>query len=164
MSERSPAPSGARTSRLAGWIAGRRTKWAVLALWIVLLAALGPLAGKLGEVEQNDASSWLPGGAESTRVVESQERFRAEEPMLAVVVYERPSGITAADRTAVTADMTAFKALPGAETVQGPIPSEDGRALQVLVPLTGEDTLVDAVDEARDLAQRGPPGLEGHVT
>ncbi|RSN41055.1 MMPL family transporter [Actinomadura sp. WAC 06369] len=164
MSERSPAPPGARTDRLAGLIAGRRTKWAVLALWIVLLAALGPLAGKLGDVEENDASSWLPEGAESTQVVELQERFRSEESMLAVIVYERPSGITAADRAAVAEDAAAFRALPGAETVQGPIPSEDGRALQVLVPLTGEDTLVDAVDEARDLAQRGPPGLAAHVT
>lgn len=164
MSERSPAPPGARPNRLAGWIAGRRTKWAVLALWIVLLAALGPLAGKLGDVEENDASSWLPEGAESTQVVELQERFRTEESMLAVIVYERPSGITGADRAAVAEDMTAFRALPGAETVQGPIPSADGRALQVLVPLTGEDTLVAAVDDARDLAQRGPPGLEAHVT
>ncbi|QFG21592.1 MMPL family transporter [Actinomadura sp. WMMB 499] len=164
MSEPSPAPPDDRPNRLAGWIAGRRTKWIVLALWIVLLAALGPLAGRLGDVEENEASSWLPGGAESTQVVELQERFRTEESMLAVVVYERPSGITAADRTAVTEDMAAFRGLPGAETVQGPIPSEDGLALQVLVPLTGEETLVDAVDEARELAQRGPPGLEAHVT
>src|SRR5690606_12934322 len=82
----------------AGLIAGRRTKWAVLALWIVLLVALGPLMGRLGDVEENDAASWLPEGAESTQVVELEEQFRTDETALAVVIYERAGGITAEDR------------------------------------------------------------------
>ena len=39
---------------------GRRGKWVVLALWIVILAVAGPLAGKLTGAEKNDAQSWLP--------------------------------------------------------------------------------------------------------
>ncbi|WP_240810186.1 MMPL family transporter [Actinomadura sp. WMMA1423] len=148
---------------MAGLIAGRRTKWAVLALWIVLLAALGPLAGKLGDVEKNDAASWLPAGAESTRVVELEERFRKDETMLAVIVYERSGGITAADKAKAESDAAAFQKLPGAQKAQGPFPSKDGKALQTLVPLTDED-LTAAVDQARDIAQRGPPGLVSHVT
>jgi RND superfamily putative drug exporter len=163
MSAPSPAPPRPRTHRLAGLIAGRRTKWAVLALWVVLLAALGPLAGKLGDVEKNDAASWLPAGAESTRVVELEERFRKDETMLAVVVYERSGGITAADKAKAESDMAAFQNLPGAQKAQGPFPSKDGKALQTLVPLTDED-LTAAVDQARDLAERGPPGLASHVT
>ncbi|MEV3919772.1 MMPL family transporter [Actinomadura coerulea] len=163
MSAPSPAPPRPRTHRLAGLIAGRRTKWAVLALWIVLLAALGPLAGKLGDVEKNDAASWLPAGAESTQVVELQERFRKDETMLAVIVYERSGGITAADRAKAQSDVAAFQKLPGAQQAQGPFPSKDGKALQTLVPLTDED-LTAAVDQARDLAERGPPGLASHVT
>ncbi|MEU8308520.1 MMPL family transporter [Actinomadura sp. NPDC048955] len=163
MSAPSPAPPRPRTHRLAGLIAGRRTKWAVLALWVVLLAALGPLAGKLGDVEKNDAASWLPAGAESTRVVELQERFRKDETMLAVIVYERSGGITAADKAKAESDVAAFQKLPGAQKAQGPFPSKDGKALQTLVPLTDED-LTAAVDQARDLAERGPPGLASHVT
>ncbi|XRQ05531.1 MMPL family transporter [Actinomadura welshii] len=163
MSGQSPAPPRTWAHRLAGLIAGRRTKWAVLALWVVLLAALGPLAGRLGDVEDNDAASWLPDGAESTQVVELDEQFRQDETMLAVVVYERPAGITAEDRAKAAADVTALQNLPGAQKAQGPIPSEDGKALQTLVPLTDED-VVAAVDEARDIAQRGPPGLSAHVT
>ncbi|MGI5204310.1 MMPL family transporter [Spirillospora sp. CA-108201] len=163
MSAPSPAPPRPRTHRLAGLIAGRRTKWAVLALWVVLLAALGPLAGKLGDVEKNDAASWLPAGAESTRVVELEERFRKDETMLAVVVYERSGGITAQDKAKAESDVAAFQKLPGAQKAQGPFPSKDGKALQTLVPLTDED-LTAAVDQARDLAERGPPGLASHVT
>ncbi|MFC5748947.1 MMPL family transporter [Actinomadura rugatobispora] len=144
-------------------IAGRRTKWAVLAVWVVLLAALGPLAGKLGEVEENDAASWLPAGAESTQVVELQERFRADETMLAVIVYERSGGVTPADQAKARSDTAAFAKLPGAQQPQGPFPSRDGKALQTLVPLTDVD-VVKAVDDARDLAKRGPPGLDAHVT
>ncbi|GAA2250486.1 MMPL family transporter [Actinomadura luteofluorescens] len=163
MSAPSPAPPRPRTHRLAGLIAGRRTKWAVLALWVVLLAALGPLAGKLGDVEKNDAASWLPAGAESTRVVELQEQFRKDETMLAVIVYERSGGITAADKAKAESDVAAFQKLPGAQKAQGPFPSKDGKALQTLVPLTDED-LTAAVDQARELAERGPPGLASHVT
>jgi RND superfamily putative drug exporter len=163
MSAPSPAPPRSRSYRLAGLIAGRRTKWAVLALWIVLLAALGPLAGKLGDVEKNDAASWLPAGAESTQVVELEKQFRKDETMLAVVVYERSGGITAADKAKAESDVAAFQKLPGAQKAQGPFPSKDGKALQTLVPLTDED-LIAAVDQARDLAERGPPGLVSHVT
>ncbi|MFG2085145.1 MULTISPECIES: MMPL family transporter [unclassified Spirillospora] len=163
MSTQSPAPPRTWAHRLAGLIAGRRTKWAVLALWVVLLVALGPLAGKLGDVEENDAASWLPAGAESTQVVELEEQFRKDETMLAVVVYERAGGITAEDRAKAASDVSALQNLPGAQKVQGPIPSEDGKALQTLVPLTDED-LTGAVDGARELAERGPPGLASHVT
>lgn len=163
MSAPSPAPPRPPSHRLAGLIAGRRTKWAVLALWIVLLMALGPLAGKLGDVEENDAAAWLPAGAESTQVVELEEQFRKDETMPAVIVYERSGGITAADRAKAAADVGALQKLPGAQKVAGPFPSEDGKALQTLVPLTDVD-ITAAVDEARDIAKRGPPGLTAHVT
>ncbi len=163
MSRQSTAPPRTWAHRVAGLIAGRRTKWAVLALWIVLLVALGPLMGRLGDVEENDAASWLPEGAESTQVVELEEQFRTDETALAVVIYERAGGITAEDRAKAASDAAALQNLPGAQKVQGPIPSEDGKALQTLMPLTDED-FVKAVDEARDLVQRGPPGLSAHVT
>ena len=35
--------------------AGRRTKWIVLAFWLIVVALAGPLAGKLTGVEKNDA-------------------------------------------------------------------------------------------------------------
>ncbi|WP_084265021.1 MMPL family transporter [Actinomadura macra] len=159
----SPPPPRTTAHRLAGLIAGRRSKWAVLALWVVLLAALGPLAGKLGDVEKNDAAAWLPGGAESTQVVELQEKFRKDETMLAVIVYERPGGVTAADKAKAAADLPGLEKLPGAQKAQGPFPSKDGKALQTLVPFTDQD-VTGAIDGARDLVKRGPPGLNAHVT
>ncbi len=79
-------------------IVGRRTKYLVLLFWLVVVAFAGPLAGKLSGVEKNDAKSWLPGKAESTQVLDEQEAFRSPNTIEAVVVYERPSGLTAADQ------------------------------------------------------------------
>ena len=41
-----------------------------LAFWIVAVVGLGGFAGKLTEVQNNEASSWLPGNAESTQALE----------------------------------------------------------------------------------------------
>ncbi len=48
--------------------------------------------------------------------------------MPAVIVYERSSGITAADRAKATSDVSALQNLRGAQKVQGPFPSKDGKA------------------------------------
>ncbi|HEX9041670.1 MAG TPA: hypothetical protein VF838_11670 [Trebonia sp.] len=58
-----------RASAIAGIPAGRRAKWVVLAFWLVVVVAAGPLAGKLTGAEKNNAQSWLPAKAESTRVL-----------------------------------------------------------------------------------------------
>ncbi|KJY27851.1 hypothetical protein VR45_33900, partial [Streptomyces sp. NRRL S-495] len=77
------------TRRLAELPCGHRSKWVVLALWLVLLVVAGPLAGKLTDVEDNQASSWLPGNAESTQVLDEQRAFQPVDTAQAVVVYVR---------------------------------------------------------------------------
>ncbi|WP_235834042.1 MMPL family transporter [Actinomadura logoneensis] len=149
--------------RLAAVVSGRRAKWIVLAFWVVLLVALGPLSGRLKDVQKDDAASWLPAGAQSTQVVKLDERFHSGEQVTAVVVYSRTSGVTPADRAKARADAAAFGRLPGAGTPQGPFVSEDGRALRTLVPIRKDDA-ADAVKAARDIAARGGTGLETHVT
>ena len=47
--------------QIAGKLTGRVTKWFVLAFWIIAVMGLGSFAGKLTEVQNNEASSWLPG-------------------------------------------------------------------------------------------------------
>ncbi|OKJ09092.1 MMPL family transporter [Kitasatospora sp. CB01950] len=116
--------------------AGRRGSWAVLALWALLLVPALLLAGRLGEVEQNDNAAWLPGGAESTAVVERAAALGAADTVPAIVLYDRPTGITSADLTKARADATAFgsvEAVVGA--VRGPVASPDGKALQTVVQL-----------------------------
>src|SRR6266849_4987810 len=63
-------------SRVIAFICGRRTKWVIVAFWILVLVALGGLAGKLQGAEKNDASSYLPASAESTQELNQQNLFQ----------------------------------------------------------------------------------------
>ena len=59
---------------LAAFVTGRRTKWLVLALWIVLAVALAGPGSKLADETNNETESFLPDDAESTRGPEAAER------------------------------------------------------------------------------------------
>src|SRR5215467_13914100 len=122
--------SKART--IVGFPSGRRGKWVVLVLWIVILAAAGSLAGKLMGAEKNDAQSWLPAQAESTKVLALQSQFQSPNVFPAVVVYDRPSGLTAADRAKAASDAQKFTTISGVVhgQVAGPFVAKDGQAIQ----------------------------------
>src|SRR5262245_31343324 len=124
------------TKSVVTFLTGRRMKYAVVLFWVVLVAIAGPLASKLNGVQKNDAKSWLPGSAESTRALDAQGAFTSPNTIAAVVVYERPSGLTAADKDKVAADARQFGTFPELDGgVTGPVVSTDGQAAQLIVPL-----------------------------
>ncbi|MFF5081671.1 MMPL family transporter [Actinoplanes sp. NPDC000266] len=142
------------------FICGRRSKWIVLALWIVILVLTAPLAGKLGSVEKNDNSAWLPGGAESTQVIEESRAFQPDDIAPAIVIYERPGGITPADLSKAQADAAEMKSVPGVTgEIVGPIPSEDKQAIQLIVPVKidddGWEALPDIAEQITQIAEGG---------
>ncbi|MFF5926799.1 MMPL family transporter [Streptomyces hydrogenans] len=110
----------------------------LLVVWLAIGGALGPFAGRLGEVATNDQAAFLPRSAESTRVLEAQESFRQEETLPAIVVWTSADGGPLAPGTVSEANR-ALAALAGAPGVVGaPSPavaSEDGEALRAVVPL-----------------------------
>jgi RND superfamily putative drug exporter len=156
------------TRGLAGVITGRRTKYLIIVFWLAVLAVAAPLAGKLTGAEKNDAKSWLPGAAESTQVLDAQANFTSPNTIPAVIVYERPTGLTPADQAKIAADARTFAANPDLDgKITGPAVSADGKAAQVLVPLNlgsnGWNKAADAVDKIKNTAS-GVPGLAVHVT
>jgi RND superfamily putative drug exporter len=157
------------TGGVAQLVCGRRSKWIVLALWIVILFLAAPLAGKLTGVEKNDNSAWLPGGAESTQVADLQKQFVPDDIVPAVIVYERPGGITAADQAKAVADVKAISGVDGVVgQVTGPIPSQDRAALEVIAPIkvdvNGWDKIVGVVDQVKAITGTGENGLSVHLT
>ncbi|MEU5942331.1 MMPL family transporter [Micromonospora sp. NPDC047548] len=148
-------------------MAGRRgwaTLIAVLVVlgWLVVGGIAGPYSGKLGEVATNDNAAFLPTDAEATRARDLAAGFVGQETTPALVVYERSSGITDADQQRAAADAARFAQVRGVVgSLPPPIPSQDGEALQVVVPITdsaGEE-IGQVVEELRRIAGADRDGL-----
>lgn len=132
-------------------VTGRRTKWAVVVLGLVVVALVGPLAGKLSRYEDNSPASFLPSGAPSTKVASFLAAHSASAPVPAVVVFARSSGLTSTDRAEVAAARAAVAALhlaePGPTSLSG-----NTRAATFSVPLpadTSETAVTHDVAEIR---------------
>ncbi|GLX54565.1 putative membrane protein ActII-3 [Streptomyces hygroscopicus subsp. hygroscopicus] len=133
--------------------------------WIIVIAGLMPLGQKLSGAQSNEMSSWLPGSAESTKVVELQKHFRPDAISNANEVYYRASGLTEEDRQAIADDLRAF-AVPGAiKGVTGDIGAPqwgaDGTTMQVEIPIAIKDggwkDLADAVKQIKKIAEKDRP-------
>jgi putative drug exporter of the RND superfamily len=137
---------------------------------VVFLLIAGPLAsagGKLGDVQRNDSTAYLPAGAEATKVLAATKRFTGIESTTAIMVYHRPAGIGVDDEKRITlvAIQLAERLSPHlAAPPMGPIVSDDSQAAEVIVSLIGSDPrrLRGDVDALRATAVN-TPGLELHV-
>ncbi|MGW4365285.1 MMPL family transporter [Nocardia takedensis] len=156
--------------RAARALTGRRGKWVVLVVWVLALVALGSFAGSLSGAQENDSVNWLPDSAESTQAYKLAESFGNSDHVPVVLVYERPGGITDADRLAVAADATRLKQVDHvvADQVLGPVQSDDGQAVEIVAPIEmgsdGWDRLAEVVAEIRAAAGERPEGLSFHAT
>jgi RND superfamily putative drug exporter len=158
---------------LIGFITGHRSKWLIVALWLIVLVVAAPLAQKLTDAQDNDAASWLPGSAESTQVLNTANNFRPEQ-IPAVVVYARDGGLTVQDRREIAEDVDQIRQLTdhgirGAET-RGPVynATTSPEAAQIYVPITmdekGWERIAPAVDSIRDQTGESRDGLAVHIT
>jgi putative drug exporter of the RND superfamily len=112
--------------QIAGKLTGRVTKWVVLAFWLIIVMAAGSVASKLGDVQDNQASSWLPASAESTKALDKLAPFQNENDIPTVLVYEKSSGLTQADVTEIGRQLDQVQQLDGTIPAKGP----DGSAVQ----------------------------------
>ncbi|MFE7444662.1 MMPL family transporter [Streptomyces chartreusis] len=128
--------------------------------WLVAGGVLGPYAGRLGEVATNDQAAFLPRSAESTEVIAQQSAFRQDETLPVIVIWTGEEGTGITDRrTAATQTLASLAGSPGvAGEVSPAIPSEDGRALEGVVPLRPDlgDELAGTLDRVRAAAERVP--------
>ncbi|SFT33018.1 putative drug exporter of the RND superfamily [Geodermatophilus amargosae] len=140
----------------------RRGRWLlpliVLLLWVGAAGPLGALSGKLTGLQENDNAAFLPDSAESTRVAELQRDFSPTEAIPAILLWESEDPLDEAtlgeigqrlqEATAVAEDagFLAGQASP-------PIPSEDGLAVEAVLPLAPEigDELVPVVEDVREV-------------
>jgi len=162
--------------QIAGRLTGRYTKWFVLGLWILVLFVAAPFAGKLTSVQDNQASSWLPASAESTKALDKLGAFQDQNDIPTVIVYERASGLSKGDLAGIATQVAKIQELDGAvpaRTPQGdPLPpqalvqvSPDGQVAQAAVTFNfgsdGWNKLPDVAQQIRHIATI--PGVTVHL-
>jgi RND superfamily putative drug exporter len=143
----------------------------ILGLWVVAVAVASgaQLPAKFADAQQNRSSSFLPGGAESTKAEGLVQAIRGDQLPL-VVVYRRDGGLTAADRARIAADRSALDArrLPRTSRFAAPQFSSDGTGAllraQVKRDRNSSDAIVDAVDAVRARVSDPGRGLAVKVT
>ncbi|MGD9695391.1 MAG: MMPL family transporter [Thermoleophilia bacterium] len=158
-------------SRLASLPASRVGKFIVLIAWLAIVAGVSGPGGKFEDAQENEAKSFLPGDAESTRVLDALDRFGSADVADAVTVFRRDGGLTAADRAAVERlrdDLTATPP-PGTAATTGPIVSADSSTALLISPVTvpedDDQVLQDAVKDIRERSEAATPaGAESKVT
>ncbi|WP_238419648.1 MMPL family transporter [Gordonia sp. 'Campus'] len=147
-----------------------RLRWILPALliigWLAVGATGGPFAGKLGDVQANDNTSFLPASAEATEVSRLEADFVNSTQIPAVVVAERGSGITDADLAFVADAVAEVAGTSGiAEQTSPPIRSQDGQAIQMIVPVDSAGEVSESVEALREpLSSGAPAGLSVFVT
>src|SRR5829696_525863 len=85
-------------SRLFTIPSGRRAKFVVFALFLLVSIPIAALSGKFEDAQKNESSSFLPGKAESIKALKAIEQYPGGELAPAVIVFERKGGLTAADK------------------------------------------------------------------
>ena len=134
--------------------------------WLALAGVGGPTFGRLEEVSSNDQASFLPASAEATAAQDWQAKFRDSDEVPGVIVIESDEPFTPAQLGEVAALRTDLEELKLGSAVIGPIPSEDGKAVQFIAPIRESEVEVqEAVKELRDLvAEAAPEGMRTFVT
>ena len=99
--------------QIAGKLTGPVTKWIILVGTFVVVGLMSPLNAKLVDVQNNEASSWLPGSAESTKVVEELTGTVDPNDIPTLVVYHRSGGLTESDLKAMDEDATKIAEIKG---------------------------------------------------
>ncbi|MBZ6199368.1 MMPL family transporter [Streptomyces olivaceus] len=132
----------------------------LLLVWLGIGGALGPYAGKLGDVATNDRAAFLPQSAESTRVTDAQEAFQQDETLPVIVVWTADGGgSVTGHRAEATRSLASLAGTPGLVGRASPaLPSEDGEALQAVVQVEPDlgDALPATLERIADAADEIP--------
>ena len=158
---------------IARFASGRRTKWVLVGIWVVL-AVLATVPGSLTDVTEDRIANWLPDDAAATvadKVIE--ERFPGGQTTSSVAVYHRDGGLTDADQQAIAAEAQRMAevehvlppAVPFSPDAPDGLVSADGATAVTVIPInaTSLQDIGVVTEEVRDIAGGGG-GLTAQVT
>ncbi|BDV31351.1 MMPL family transporter [Microbacterium terricola] len=136
-------------------------------IWVAGGSIGGPYFGKVDEVSTNDQSSFLPESADATQVNERLGDFVGADSIPAVVVVTGDGELTDAQVADLQDLADALAEVEGVDEdgVSPPVPSDDGEAVQIFVPIDSTGDVADTVELLRQtIDSELPDGLEAWVT
>ncbi len=168
-------------SVMSTFIAGRRTKYVVLAVALGIAAVLGALSVGLADVQTQDPADSLPRGSQSREVLQLSQQYRSGRVQPAVVVFHRAAGLTTDDRRRLgdARERVDAARLPAARPSSPVQTSRDRTTAFFATPLIDDpdaptDRIPDTTDRLRELvggsrgelqvAVTGPAGLATDIT
>jgi RND superfamily putative drug exporter len=169
--------------QIAGRLTGRVSKWIVLVAVLLVTGVMSTFSSQLIDVQNNEASSFLPGSAESTLVAEELSSTVDPNDIPTLVVYSNEerglspddfaameeqavelAGLDGVTEAGVLSPAAAQQAAAGGASVP-PLVSEDGEVAYLYLTFNfGEDGFLEipaAAEEVREIA--GIPGGEVHL-
>ena len=134
-------------------------------IWLVGGSIGGPYFGKVDEVATNDQSSFLPSSAEATQVQERLADFTGGDTIPAAVVVTGDGALTEAQLSDIDELATSIGAVAGVGEISPALPSDDGEAVQLFVPIDSSGDVGETVAAVREViavvVRRDCDGLGG---
>lgn len=140
---------------------------AVLILtWLAVAGIGGPYFGRVDEVSSNDQTSYLPESADATKVQALLGEFIKSDAIPAIVVFVGNTELGQAQLSTIADEIEGVTDIQGvADSVSPGIPSEDGRAIQAFVPISGDAEIGEVVRTiGEELRAKAPEGVDIYVT
>ncbi len=128
----------------------------LIVMWLTIAGIGGPYFGKISEVASNDQSTFLPASAESTKVNAELKKFQDEQTIPAIVIFTHNDEMLSRTNLGIIGEKTtALKSLEGVSgDVSPPIPSEDGKAALVIVPMSADAEYKEFVPELKSALEK----------
>ncbi|MBQ4901099.1 MMPL family transporter [Paenibacillus sp. Marseille-P2973] len=123
--------------QMGRWVAGKRTKWITLAVWVIIVGVLSAVWPGVNQMEKNNAAN-LDSGKPSVKAgLVAETEFPAESGIPALIVWNREGGLTEEDYGGIQKLTAYFAEHP--VTGQGALPPFDKLPLPVLQQQASED-------------------------
>lgn len=121
--------------------------------WLAALGIGGPTFGRLSTVVSNDQTAFLPASADSTGVQALLPEFFGSEELPAIIVLAAPGELGSDDLERIDGLQQRIADLDGVVDISPVIPSDDGRAAQIVALLDGSVSLDEITEQVEAMRE-----------
>ncbi|WME22889.1 MMPL family transporter [Brachybacterium sp. GU-2] len=139
---------------------------ALIVAWLAAAAVGGPYFGRVEEVSSNDQTTFLPESADATVVQSRLDEFQDSDSLPAILVFTSDEKLSKSALGELQESLDRAAGVDGVLEGGSPaIPSEDGLAVQAILPLDPDAETGEVLAEVEDAATEGmPEGVRLHIT